>query len=298
MSNETPVNRQPVPWRPLGRFATFSVACLVAWVTPGPLLGLANGLTGGALRGSIGGWVYAVAALLLLLGITWFALRGDGQSLAALGLPGDSRRWREFALGVTITSILFAAAALARAYWVGASWNFEGLPGMRAALIGLPIAFLLMASEELVFRGYGFRQLIAACGAPMALIISSLAFGFYHLAQTGFGMWGIGAFWVVALPALGGFVFGVAMIRSGGLALPLGLHLGGNWVQASVFRLGAQPDGAPAALFSAPLTTTQTQQLWSPDLPAHLPYLLVVATAAFLIVNVLPTARLLTARGD
>jgi hypothetical protein len=65
-----------------------------------------------------------------------------------------------------------------------------------------------------------------------------------------------------------------------------------------VFRLGAQPDGAPAALFSARLTTTQTQQLWSPDPPAYLPYLLVVATAAFLAVNVLPPARLLTARGD
>ena len=65
----------------------------------------------------------------------------------------------------------------------------------RAALIGLPVAFLLMAGEELVFRGYGFRQLIAACGARTALAASALAFGVYHLAQTGFGMWGIGAFW-------------------------------------------------------------------------------------------------------
>ena len=40
--------------------------------------------------------------------------------------------------------------------------------------------------------------------------------------------------WVfrLGMPTLGGLVFGVAMIRSGGLALPIGLHLGGNWVQA------------------------------------------------------------------
>ena len=261
----------------------FSIACGVAWIAPGFLIGIANGVLGGSLNGSAGRWTFIVTSFLLLLGITRLALWRQGETLAALGLGFSSRRLREFSYGLTITSVLFAAAALARAISVGAAWRFEGLVGIGAAVIGLPVAFLLMAGEELVFRGYGFRQLIAACGARTALFLSALAFGVYHLAQTGFGMWGIGAFWVVAVPALGGIVFGLALIRTGGLALPLGLHLGGNWIQASVLRLGATGD-QPSALFTAPVTAAQAQALWSPDLLPHLPYLFVMALAALAVV--------------
>ena len=250
----------PLRRRPLARFVIFSAACLAAWNAPGPLTSLA-----------------------LLLAFTRIALWFDGASMGALGLALDSRRLREFACGVAITAILFTAAALARAAWIGAPWQFQGRAGILGALAGLPVAFLLMAGEELVFRGYGFRQLIAATGARMAVVMSAVAFGVYHLAQTGFGMWGIGAFWVVALPALGGLVFSLAFIRTGGMAMPLGLHLGGNWIQASVLRLGEAPHGAPAALFTAPLTTAQAHELWSPDLLPQVPYLCVVVTTAVLL---------------
>jgi membrane protease YdiL (CAAX protease family) len=150
-----------------------------------------------------------------------------------------------------------------------------------------------MAGEELVFRGYGFRHLIAAVGARTALVISALAFGVYHLAQTGFSMWGIGAFWVVALPALGGVVFGLAMIRTGGLALPLGLHLGGNWIQASVLRFAGPTEVAPSALFTASLTTNQARELWSPDLLPHVPYLLAMVVSVIIVARWNSPARAL-----
>ena len=274
---------RPNQRRAFARFAIFSTGCLLAWITPGPVIGIANGLLGGSLNGPAGLWAYVVTGLLLLIGITRLALSWDDESLSALGLAWNSRRLREFAYGVTITSVLFAAAALARAVWIGAAWRFEGVPGVLGALLGLPAAFLLMAAEELIFRGYGFRQLIAACGSRTTLVISALAFGVYHLAQTGFGMWGIGAFWVVALPALGGVVFGLAMIRTGGWALPLGLHLGGNWIQASVLRFAGPTEGRPSALFTASLTTTQAQALGSPDLLPHVPYLFVMGVAVILV---------------
>jgi uncharacterized protein len=265
------------------KFAIFSAACLVAWIAPGPVLGIANGLLGGSLNGPAGRWAYVVTGLLLLLGITRLALWREGKSLSALGLAFDSRRLREFGYGFAITSVLFGGAALARAVWIGATWRFEGVAGILGLLLGLPVAFLLMAGEEIVFRGYGFRHLIAAVGARAALVMSALAFGVYHLAQTGFSMWGIGAVWVVALPALGGIVFGLAMIRTGGLALPLGLHLGGNWIQASVLRFAGPTEGAPSALFTASLSTNQAQELWSPDLLPHVPYLLVMVVAVIVV---------------
>lgn len=186
-------------------------------------------------------------------------------------------------MGVAITAALFLVTALVRAQYVGAEWRFEGAAGIRVALIGIPIAFLLMAVEEFAFRGYGFRQLALACGPHAALLVTALGFGVYHLAQTGFRMWGIGAFWVVALPALGGLVFGLALLRTGSLAMPLGLHLGGNWVQASVARLGEGAAGAPSAMFVAPLTQPQARELWSPDFLPHLPYLLAMLAAVLLL---------------
>ena len=268
--------------RSFAKFLGFCVAALVAWFVPGPLIGTASAMLGLRANGPLFNWAYILLVNLLILGVTWIALRWDGDSLATLGLRLDRRRLSEFGIGIAITTVLFLGTAIVRALYVGAEWQFQGAAGVRAALIGLPIAFLLMAAEELVFRGYGFRQLSVACGPRTALVASALAFGVYHLAQTGFRMWGIGAFWVVALPALGGLVFGLALLRTGSLAMPLGLHLGGNWVQASVLRLGDTGSG-PSALFAAPLTQPQAQQLWSPDFPPHVPQLLAILAAVLIV---------------
>ena len=265
------------------KIAAFLVASLAAWLAAGPLMGVSGGLLGGASRGLAGTAIYSTICLLLLLAVTWLALRWDGESLAALGLTLDSRRAFEFAGGFVVTSVLFAGIALVLASSVGATWHFSGAGAFQAAAIGVPVAFVLMAGEELVFRGYGFRQLVAACGPRTAVAASALVFGIYHLAQTGFRFWGIGAFWVIALPALGGIVFGVAMLRTNGLALPLGLHLGGNWIQASVLSFGPLGELQPTALFVAPLTSAQAQQLSSPDLLPRAPYLVAMAVAVLLV---------------
>jgi len=261
----------------------FLVASLTAWLATGPLMGVIGGFVGGLSRGLTGIAVHSTVCLVLLLAVSWLALRRDGESLAALGLTLNPRRALEFVCGFVATCVLFAGIALVRASSVGATWHFSGEGAFRATVIGAPIAFVLMAGEELVFRGYAFRQLVAACGPRAAVAASALVFGIYHLAQTGFRFWGIGAFWVIALPALGGIVFGVATLRTNGLALPLGLHLGGNWIQASVLSFAALGDGQPTALFVAPLTPAQVQQLWSPDLLPRAPYLVAMAVAGLLV---------------
>jgi hypothetical protein len=262
----------------------FLILAAAALVVAGLLVALVSGLPGSMPRGTVATWLYGTCFSLLLLAATWLALRLDGESLSALGLTITSQRVGEFGFGFLTTAILFAASALVRATAVGASWQFWGAGGLRAAVIGLPIALMLALGEELVFRGYGFRQLVAACGARPAIVLSALAFGLYHLAMAGFRPWGMGAVLFFALPALGGLLFGAAVIRTGGLALPLGLHFGGNWVQASVLGLGAAGGGAqPAAVFTAALTPPQAEALTAPDFLPHLPYLLAVAIAGLVV---------------
>lgn len=67
---------------------------------------------------------------------------------------------------------IFWAACLA-AWILGATWRFEGLAGLRAVLIGLPLAFLLMAGEELEGDGPPFALFTARLTTTQAEQLSA-----------------------------------------------------------------------------------------------------------------------------
>ena len=254
------------------------VVFLLAALAAGPLVGIAVGTLG---LSGVPGWAYAGLVSIWLLGLTWGAVRSEGGTLRTLGLVPTRRRVREFAVGFGLAAGAFAAVALVRAASVGAEWTVDPVAGARAAVLGLPLALVLLLPEELLFRGYAFQKAVARWGAPAALAASTLAFGAYHVV--GSGAWGMGALFLFVLPALGGLLFGVAALRTGGLALPTGLHLGGNWVNASVLGLGTVEGGA---LWAAPLDAAQVAALTAPDVVPHLPYvgalaLLAVAVAGW-----------------
>ena len=172
--------------------------------------------------------VASAALLLMTLGL----LRREGLGMSALGLPVSGQRAREFALGFVVSAALFIAVAWTQSAMVGASWAFQGAPGARAALWGLPLAASMVMAEELLFRGAALRYLRQIFGDRSAIVVSAACFGAYHLI--GSQHWAMGAVFQFLMPMAGGLLFGWAAVRSGGLALPIGLHLGGNWVQASI----------------------------------------------------------------
>ena len=92
--------------------------------------------------------------------------------------------------------------------------------------------------EELLFRGYGFQIIAASLGAPAALFVTSVLFGYVHLANLNASPLGI------ANTVGYGVVLGAAFLRSGDLWLPIGIHFGWNWVlplagvSLSGFRIG------------------------------------------------------------
>ncbi|GAB3347470.1 lysostaphin resistance A-like protein [Lysobacter tyrosinilyticus] len=214
-------------------------------------------------------WMFPAIATGLLLLVTWVALHVEKLGFAALGLACTRRRAWEFAIGLAMGTLAFGLLTMLSAWWVGAHWQVDWASGARVVVQGLPLALLMLLPEELVFRGYAFRKLQTLCGARVALVLSSLLFGAYHLL--GSGDWAMGAVFRFAMPALGGLVFGYALLRTGGLAMPIGLHLGGNWIQGSLFGLGAEPG---STLWAAPLDAEQVRALAAPDLMPHLPYLL------------------------
>jgi membrane protease YdiL (CAAX protease family) len=223
-----------------------------------------------------------LSAALLILSIV--LLRQEGPGIAALGLPLDRSRIGQCAFGFVVTMVLFFGVIATQSAIVGASWEFQGMRGVMAAITGLTLVSSMVLAEELFFRGVGLRSLRAICGDRTAIVLSALAFGAYHLL--GSGHWAMGAAFQFLMPTAGGLLFGWAAIRSGGLALPIGLHLGGNWVQACVAAFVMIPETVATepvqSIWRIPITAGEAQMLAAPDVLPRLPYMMAFAVAALL----------------
>jgi len=257
------------------------------------------GVLGGARPLVVIALISALASAGMLL-VTTALRRVGGAGLAALGLPLDRRRLGELAAGFVITSTLFLAVAAVQSAMVGATWQFTGLRGLLGALAELPLVLCLVLGEELLFRGSALHSLRELAGDRWAIAITAVAFGAYHVI--GSQNWAMGLAFQFLMPTLGGLLFAWAAVRSGGLALPIGLHLGGNWVQASVavFTPQAIPGAAEATagLWRIPIGASDVQVLMAPDLLPRLPLLTAFAVAAAITayrLRWLPDAQLLAA---
>src|SRR4029079_16572678 len=133
---------------------------------------------------------------------------------------------------------------------------------------------------ELLFRGVALRYLRSLYGDRAAILLSGVLFGAYHLVQS--QDWAMGAAFRFLMPTLGGLLFGWAALRSRGLALPLGLHLGANWVQSSIagFAPNVLADAPVHALWRIPISIDDVRVLTAPDIVPHLPYVIAMAVAA------------------
>jgi uncharacterized protein len=209
--------------------------------------------------------ISALASAGMLL--TTMALRRvGGAGLRALGLPLDRRRLGELAAGFVVTSTLFLAVAAVQSAMVGATWQFTGIGGLFGALVELPLVLCLVLGEELLFRGVVLRSLRELAGDRWAIAVTAVAFGAYHVI--GSQNWAMGLAFQFLMPTLGGFLFAWAAVRSGGLALPIGLHLGGNWVQLSVAVFAPQTvrgaTEATAGLWRIPIAPATCRCSWRP----------------------------------
>jgi len=266
---------------PAGQLIAFVSAATVCVVGGVAIAGALVGVLGSVPPHGAAALASAVIAA-LLLAVSAYLLHQRGRSVADLGLPVNSGRLRELGFGFAVSVALFLAVAWTQTVIVGSTWQFQGAAGAVAAMRGLALAACMVIAEELLFRGVGLRALGATCGQLAAVVLSALLFGAYHLV--GSGDWAMGAAFRFFTAFGGGVLFGWAALRSGGLALPIGLHLGGNWVQASLAGFsvltGVEASQPPQALWRIPITNGDVQWLTAPDVLPRLPYFVAIALAA------------------
>lgn len=176
------------------------------------------------------GWrQLALGSVLTCVALALIALflRREGRSFADIGLAVETGTIRRFVggtvLGSAITAVMFATI-------IGlTSLRVESIPSPdygNAIGFSFVVLFVLAYMEEVAFRSFPLVRLQEAFGVRTAIYVTAVVFAFYHgpdpMNLLGPGVWGL--------------LYGLAAVASRGIAFPLGIHLGANWVQ-SLFEL-------------------------------------------------------------
>ena len=217
-------------WHPALRLLVFLAATAGATVVLA--YGLAWLLAGTAPAGATGlalpHAVIAVATLTVSLSLyRWFD--GDPRPDFALGLPLSSAAFGPMLKGGAFGAALITAAVLVQLVvgWLRPMTQAGGLGDWLGHMGVMAILFAIgSASEELLFRGYGFQRLLEWLGTDAAVLIQALLFGFLHVGNprtSPLPLLNIG---------LAGVLLAGAYLWTRSLWAAIGLHWSWNWFTA------------------------------------------------------------------
>lgn len=155
-------------------------------------------------------------------------LRGiDKRPWAAVGLEAGAARPRVLIQGWLLgaLTILVPSLVLLGTGWLAVRPSIQGSWWLAAVQVSL---FLLPAAlgEELFSRGYIFATLREWLGWPVALLLTSIAFGLLHLANPGADMRS------VTMVVLAGIFLGAVLLVTGSLYAAWMAHWAWNWIMA------------------------------------------------------------------
>lgn len=169
------------------------------------------------------GIIGTIAALLT----TILFLKFDKKQFSDIGLTFERRTIIKFLAGIVAGVAIMGILAISVLYFSNTTIqvNSRGSVGY-FLLMTLPL-ILLSFMEELGFRAYPLEILKDKVGIRLSIIITSILFALYHIANG----WTIsGSFYG---PGIWGLLFGLAAVYSKGIAMPTGMHYAANLTTAT-----------------------------------------------------------------
>jgi CAAX protease family protein len=153
----------------------------------------------------------------------------------------------ELAVGLITGCALFSAAMAV--LWSMGIYHPAGWGSTKGILEGLALAVLAGIVEEVLFRGILFRLSSRIVGTWGALAFTSALFGLAHLGNKGATL-GSG----IAIMLEAGVLLGAAYAVTQRLWLPIGLHIGWNFTEGSVFGMQVSGNATKTGLVRGTLT--------------------------------------------
>jgi len=161
--------------------------------------------------------------------LTYISLKIDKKKFRDIGLEWEGMSIPKFLAGLSLGFIVYALIIAAIVLFTSQTVALVESPNLWSAIIISSFALLPQAlMEEIAFRGYPLKLIQESYGVRFSIYMGALAFAMYHFipggnligSLLGTGVWGL--------------VYGFLAIRSGGIAVPLGLHFSLNISQAIV----------------------------------------------------------------
>lgn len=177
----------------------------------------------------------AISFVAIVLSIFIARRRLDRRSFISLGLVWGAQATRDLFFGFLAAGLMMALVYLAEwaAGWLTFkrfAWEASGLANVGFALLVSAIAFVLVGfQEELLFRGYWMQNLSEGLNLAWGVSLSAGAFALAHSANPNMS-WN-----ALAGLFLGGLLLAFGFLRTGQLWLPIGLHIGWNFFEGTVF---------------------------------------------------------------
>ncbi len=149
----------------------------------------------------------------------------ERRRVTELALPGMGR---DLGIGLAIGAGLYTASVLVLI--VSGIYRIEGLNSVAFMLPAVAVALSSGVFEELLFRGAVHRIVEEWAGSWIALVVSSLAFGFVHLLNPAGTLTG-----ALFISIEAGLLLAAAYMLTGRLWMSMGFHASWNYTQSAVF---------------------------------------------------------------
>lgn len=174
--------------------------------------------------GAAGAAILAVLCVgVYIAGCGWIERRAPAE----LGIP---RAPIELASGMVLGLVLFSGVMLV--LWAVGVYHPAGRGSHQQLGSGFALAVTAGFVEEILFRGLLFRACSKVAGTWGALLLTSALFGAAHAANRGAT---VSSSLAIALEA--GVLLGAAYAATGRLWVPIGLHIGWNFTEGSVYGM-------------------------------------------------------------
>lgn len=171
--------------------------------------------------------------LAFLVGIFTLLLRsvdGDTRPLPlALGLPFHSAGAKRFGVGALLGSGLICLAVACIAIFGSYQATFD--PDYFLTIVMAVLIAIAALLEEVALRGYAFQKLMDAIGPWPATFVLSGIFGLLHANNPHATVFS------AVNTALVGVLFSIAVIRTGDLWMPWGIHFAWNFTLGTLWGL-------------------------------------------------------------
>jgi len=190
---------------------------------------------------------FKLGDLVVVLLPTWLFLRLEKRPLASLGLRLNLRWFRDLGLGFLMACALMLFASVGVAFTQG-GWIRTSL-GAGVLVQGLSICMGVAMFEELLFRGYPFQRMLETWGVLTTQILMAAFFVLPHVVVGSLRGYPAASLLGAAVNIGCAAIFlGFALLRTGSLGLPIGIHAGWNWMQGTMLGLGVSGGTPPSFL--------------------------------------------------